>query len=88
MKQYRYNLDNIHKNYLASYANILLKGNELSFINTLTDRQVMLSGEKDSLQYLCLALERGVTDEELCTLLTAFHIENLMDILVAEGMIE
>lgn len=88
MKQYRYNLDNIHKNYLASYANILLESNKLSFINTLTDRQVVLCGESDSLQHLRLALENGATDEELCTLLSTFHVENLMDILVAEGMIE
>lgn len=88
MKQYRYNSNNINKNYIASYANILLGDNQLLFINTLTDRKVVLCGENDSLACLLTALENGVSDQELCKLLSKYHVENLLETLLLEGMIE
>lgn len=88
MKQYKYNMQNISKNYISSYANMVLRDNRLIFINTLNNRQLILCGENDSLEQLFVSLKKGITDEELKTLLTVYNIKNLMEILLAEGMVE
>lgn len=88
MKQYRYHSENINDNYLASYANILLVEGQLHFINTLTDRQVVLQGAHDSLVHLLTALENGVSDQKLCELLSEYPVEGLLETLLREGMIE
>ena len=45
MKQYFYKSNMMEKNYLASYADAYCTDNALFFINTLTDRQLILTGE-------------------------------------------
>lgn len=88
MKQYIYNLNMIEKNYLASYADALFINNRLFLINTLTDRQVMLEGEREDLQQLLLALEKGVSDEDLNLLLIKCNAERVLETLLREGLLE
>lgn len=88
MKQYIYNEDSIKKNYLASYADAIIKGNQLFLVNILTDRQILIEGTPGLLKCLVMELENGISDEELLLLLTQLGVQNLMEILLREGMIE
>lgn len=88
MKQYRYNSSNINNNYIASYANTMLGEGQLLFINTLTDRRIVLRGVHESLAKLLTALENGISDQKLCELLSEYPVEGLLEILLREGMIE
>ncbi len=88
MEQYFYKSNMIEKNYLASYADAFFMNNKLFLINTLTDRQVMLEGEKDSLQQLLLALNRGISDEDLNLLLVKCNAEGILETLLREGLVE
>lgn len=42
MKQYIYNVDTIKKNFLASYADAIIKENKMFLVNILTDRQILV----------------------------------------------
>ena len=46
MKQYLYTEETVQKNFLASYADAWIRGGHLFLVNTLTDRQMILSGER------------------------------------------
>lgn len=88
MKQYIYNADTIKKNFLVSYADAIIKGNRLFLVNILTDRQILIEGNHSLLEYLVLKLENGVSDEELLYLLSELGVQNLLEVLLREGMIE
>lgn len=88
MKQYIYNADTVKKNFLASYADAIIKENRLFLVNILTDRQILIEGNHSLLEYLVLKLENGISDEELLYLLSELGIQNLLEILLREGMIE
>ena len=88
MKQYIYNTDTIKKNFIASYADTIIKENKLFLVNILTDRQIMIEGKHNLLKNFVLKLESGVSDEELVYLLSELGVQNLLDILLREGMIE
>ena len=88
MKQYFYKSNMMEKNYLASYADAYCTDNALFFINTLTDRQLILTGENALLQKLLLALENGVSDVDLDYLLSQCNAGHVLESLLREGMIE
>lgn len=88
MKQYIYNTDMIKKNFIASYADAIIKGNKLFLVNILTDRQILIEGEHNMLKQLVSKLENGVSDEELIYILSKLRIQNLLEVLFREGMIE
>lgn len=88
MKQYIYNKESIKKNYIASYADAIIKGNKLFLVNILTDRQILIEGSRSLLENLVLRLENGVCDEELLHLLSELGVQNLLEVLLREGMIE
>ena len=50
MKQYIYNVDTIKKNFLASYADTIIKENKLFLVNILTDRQILVEGSHSLLE--------------------------------------
>lgn len=88
MKQYIYNTDTVKKNFIASYADAMIKENRLFLINILTDRQIMIEGKNNLLENLIFKLESGVSDEELVFLLSELRVQSLLDVLLREGMIE
>lgn len=88
MKQYIYNKDSIKKNYIASYADAIIRENRLFLVNILTDRQILIEGSHRLLVHLILKLENGVSDEELLHLLSELGVQNLLEVLLREGMIE
>lgn len=88
MKQYFYKFNTIEKNYLASYADAIFMNNRLFLINTLTDRQLMFKGEREHLQQLLLALQSGISDEDLNSLLVKCNAEEILEILMVEGLLE
>lgn len=88
MKQYIYNADTIKKNFLASYADAIIKENRLFLVNILTDRQILIEGSHSLLKHLVLKLENGISDEELLYLLSEMGVQNLLEVLLREGMIE
>ena len=45
MRQYIYNAEIVNKNFLASYADVIIKDNRMFLVNTLTDRQVLIKGD-------------------------------------------
>ena len=88
MKQYIYNVDTIKKNFLASYADAIIKENRLFLVNILTDRQILIEGSHSLLEPLGLKLENGISDGELLYLLSELGVQNLLEVLLREGMIE
>ena len=88
MKQYIYNADTIKTNFLASYADAIIKENRLFLVNILTDRQILIEGSHSLLKHLVLKLENGISDEELLYLLSELGVQNLLEVLLREGMIE
>lgn len=88
MKQYIYNADLVKKNFLASYADAIIKENRLFLVNILTDRQIMIEGNHSLLEHLVSKLESGISDEELLYLLSELGVQNLLEVLLREGMIE
>ncbi len=88
MRQYIYNEDSIKKNYIASYADTTIKGNQLFIANILTDRQILIEGSNSLLKHLVVKLEDGIFDEELLSLLSELGVQNLLEVLLREGMIE
>lgn len=88
MKQYIYNADTIKKNFLASYADAIIKENRLFLVNILADRQILIEGSHSLLEHLVLKLENGISDEELLRLLSELEVQNLLEVLLREGMIE
>lgn len=88
MKQYIYNADTIKKNFLASYADAIIRENRLFLVNILTDRQILIEGSHSLLERLVLKLENGISDEELLYLLSELGVQNLLELLLREGMIE
>lgn len=88
MKQYIYNVDTIKKNFLASYADAIIKENRLFLVNILTDRQILIEGSHSLLEHLVLKLENGISDGELLYLLSELGVQNLLEVLLREGMIE
>lgn len=88
MKQYIYNADKIKKNFLASYADAIIKENRLFLVNILTDRQILIEGNHRLLEHLVLKLESGISDEELLYLLSELGVQNLLEVLLREGIIE
>lgn len=88
MKQYIYNTDSIKKNYIASYADAIIKENGLFLVNILTDRQILIEGNHSLLEDLVSRLENGISDEELLNLLSELGVQNLLEVLLREGMIE
>ncbi len=88
MKQYIYNVDTIKKNFLASYADTIIKENKLFLVNILTDRQILVEGSHSLLEQFVLKLENGISDEELLYLLSELCVQNLLEVLLREGMIE
>ena len=88
MKQYIYNVDTIKKNFLASYADTIIKENKLFLVNILTDRQILVEGSHSLLEQFVLKLENGISDEELLYLLSELGVQNLLEGLLREGMIE
>lgn len=88
MKQYMYNIDTIKKNFIASYADTIIKGNRVFLVNILTDRQILIEGKHSLLEHFVLKLENGVSDDELVALLSELGVQNLLEVLWREGMIE
>ena len=88
MKQYIYNVDTIKKNFLASYADTIIKENKLFLVNILTDRQILVEGSHSLLEQFVLKLENGISDEELLYPLSELGVQNLLEVLLREGMIE
>ena len=88
MKQYLYTEETVQKNFLASYADAWIRGGRLFLVNTLTDRQMILSGEKGQLEALLLALHQGVSDTELQLLLEAIGAQKDLEALFREGLVE
>lgn len=88
MRQYIYNAEIVNKNFLASYADVIIKDNRMFLVNTLTDRQVLIKGDHILLEKLALKLETGVPDDELVRLLSELEIENSLEMLLREGLIE
>lgn len=88
MRQVIYDYNNIHLNYLASYANMELHKESIHLINTLTDRQVILSGSETILVELYGMLQTGITDEELLNLLDKIGVREQYELLLQEGLIE
>ncbi len=88
MKQYIYNADTIKKNFLASYADVIIRENRLFLVNILTDRQILIEGNHSLLEHLVLKLGNGISDEELLNLLSELGVQNLLEVLLREGMIE
>ena len=88
MKQYIYNVDTIKKNFLASYADTIIKENKLFLVNILTDRQILVEGSHSLLEQFVLKLENGISDGELLYLLSELGVQNLLEVLLREGMIE
>lgn len=88
MKQYLYTAENVQKNFLASYADAWIRGGRLFLVNTLTDRQMILAGERGQLEALLLALHQGVSDEKLQVLLEAIGAQKDLEMLFQEGLVE
>ncbi len=88
MKQYIYNIDTIKKNFMASYADAIIKENRLFLVNILTDRQILIEGKHSLLEHFVLKLKNGVSDAELAELLSELGVQNLLELLLREGMIE
>lgn len=88
MRQIYYNKENIDLNYLSCYAKAFLNDEYISFVNTLTDRQLLLKGEKKLLQKLLTLLTKGVNDEDLFLCLSQLKMENQYEVLLREGIIE
>lgn len=88
MKQYIYNKNSIKKNYIASYADAIIKENRLFMVNILTDRQILIEGSHDLLEHLVLKLKNGISDKELLYLFSELGVQNLLEVLLREGMIE
>lgn len=88
MKQYIYNADTIKKNFLASYADVIIRENRRFLVNILTDRQILIEGNHSLLEHLVLKLGNGISDEELLNLLSELGVQNLLEVLLREGMIE
>lgn len=88
MKQYMYDVNKIKKNFIASYAEAIIKGDRLFLVNILTDRQILIEGKHSLLEHFILKVENGVSDDELATLLSELGVQHLIDVLWREGMIE
>ena len=88
MKQYLYTEETVQKNFLASYADAWIRGGHLFLVNTLTDRQMILSGERGQLEALLLALHQGVSDETLQVRLEANGAQKDLEALLQEGLVE
>jgi hypothetical protein len=88
MKQYIYNAETIKRNFLAGYADAILKENRLFFVNVLTDRQVLLEGNNSLLAKLVDGLQNGISDAELNSLLSELGMQDLLEVLMREGLIE
>lgn len=88
MRQYIYSKDTISKNFLASYAHITIADGKIFLINILTNRQIMIKGENSILSKLINGLKNGVSDEELNNILSELGAQDMIDVLLREGMIE
>lgn len=66
MKQYIYNVDTIKKNFLASYADTIIKENKLFLVNILTDRQILVEGNHSLLEQFVLKLEMVFPMKNYC----------------------
>ena len=88
MRQIIYDNNNIHLNFLASYANMKLNKESIHLINTLTDRQVVLYGSESVLVKLYSMLQVGITDETLLELLDKIGAGEQFEVLIQEGLIE
>lgn len=88
MKQYFYDEEMVKQNYIASYADAIFREDGLYFVNILTDRQIRLIGEKEMLENLLFSLQNGISDENLISSLRNLESEELLNILLREGMIE
>lgn len=88
MKQYFYEEDMVGKNYLASYAEANLAGDRLFLINTLTDRQMMLGGDRAALKQLFISLQNGISDDGLELALSRCNAGGQLETLLREGLVE
>lgn len=88
MKQYIYRSDTIEKTYLASYANAMLQSNKLIMINTLTDEQVQVYGDRETLKRLITELENGIEENKLCRFLEDWGGEKVVEYMLQKGLIE
>lgn len=88
MRQYIYSKDTISKNFLASYADVTIADGKIFLINILTDRQIMIKGENSILSKLINGLRNGVSDEALNNILSELGAQDMIDVLLREGMIE
>lgn len=88
MKQYFYDEVTVKQNHIASYADVIFREDGLYFVNTLTDRQVRVIGDKEQLEKLAFSLQAGISDDSLICSFRKLNSEKLLNVLFREGMIE
>ena len=74
--QIAYNKTNIKLNYLSCYVNFWIKDKTISFVNTVFDTNVTLTGELNDIKLLVDDLSKGVTTNKILIDLKSFSNDN------------